>query len=59
MIADMIRGIQYSSFEKYIGGKYLGDLVSSALAALARDELFPFEPTFGFLQTAHVSMFEA
>nr|ATA67116.1 hexokinase 1 [Antheraea pernyi] len=46
------------TFEKYIGGKYLGDLVSSALGVLARDGLFPAEPAFGYLQTAHVSMFE-
>ncbi|KAJ8705410.1 hypothetical protein PYW07_011237 [Mythimna separata] len=46
------------TFEKYIGGKYLGSLLTSALSALARDGLFPAEPTPDALQTAHLSLFE-
>ncbi|CAH0599235.1 unnamed protein product [Chrysodeixis includens] len=46
------------TFEKYIGGKYLGSLLCAALAALARDKLFPAEPVADQLQTAHLSLFE-
>ncbi|CAG9109481.1 unnamed protein product [Plutella xylostella] len=46
------------TFEKYIGGKYLGDLLSSALRRLARDELFPAAPERLHLLTAHLSLFE-
>lgn len=45
-------------FEKYIGGKYLGSLLTSALSALARAGLFPAAPTPDVLQTAHLSLFE-
>ncbi|KAG6446676.1 hypothetical protein O3G_MSEX004559 [Manduca sexta] len=46
------------TFEKYIGGKYLGEILTSVLSALARDKLFPAAPRPSFLQTAHVSLFE-
>ncbi|CAK1546796.1 unnamed protein product [Leptosia nina] len=46
------------TFEKYIGGKYLGDLLCAVLGGLARDGLFPATPVWGELQSAHVSMFE-
>lgn len=46
------------TFEKYIGGKYLGDLLTFTLSALARDGLFPADPNFRKLQTSHVSLFE-
>lgn len=45
-------------FEKYIGGKYLGSLLTSALAGLARAGLFPAAPAHDALQTAHLSLFE-
>ncbi|XP_068624664.1 hexokinase-4-like isoform X2 [Battus philenor] len=44
------------TFEKYIGGKYLGDVLCAALGGLARDGLFPAAPTG--LTSAHLSMFE-
>ncbi|CAH2061192.1 unnamed protein product, partial [Iphiclides podalirius] len=44
------------TFEKYIGGKYLGDLLRVVLSALARDQLFPAAPAD--LTSAHLSMFE-
>ncbi|KAJ0171224.1 hypothetical protein K1T71_013423 [Dendrolimus kikuchii] len=47
------------TFEKYISGKYLGELVTVVLATLARDGLFPATPKPGFLQTSHVSQMEA
>lgn len=47
-----------SRFEKYIGGKYLGSLLTSALSSLARAGLFPAEPAPDALQTAHLSLFE-
>ncbi|PZC71772.1 hexokinase-2 [Helicoverpa armigera] len=46
------------TFEKYIGGKYLGSLLTSALSALARAGLFPAAPAPDSLQTAHLSLFE-
>ncbi|XP_034836713.1 hexokinase type 2-like [Maniola hyperantus] len=46
------------TFEKYIGGKYLGDLLCAALRGLARDGLFPATPKWGSLTSAHVSLFE-
>ncbi|XP_045518979.1 hexokinase-2-like isoform X1 [Pieris brassicae] len=46
------------TFEKYIGGKYLGDLLCAVLGGLARDGVFPAAPTWGELASAHVSMFE-
>lgn len=46
------------TFEKYIGGKYLGDVLRAVLADLARNGLFPKEPPSGSLLTAHVSLFE-
>lgn len=45
-------------FEKYIGGKYLGSILSCVLSALARAGLFPAEPAPDALQTAHLSLFE-
>ncbi|XP_072946015.1 hexokinase type 2-like [Epargyreus clarus] len=44
------------TFEKYIGGKYLGDLLRFVLAGLARDRLFPAPPEE--LLSAHLSEFE-
>ncbi|XP_045456429.1 hexokinase HKDC1-like [Melitaea cinxia] len=46
------------TFEKYIGGKYLGELLGAALRGLARDGLFPAPPARGALQSAHLSHFE-
>ncbi|KAH9644977.1 hypothetical protein HF086_003307 [Spodoptera exigua] len=46
------------TFEKYIGGKYLGSILSCVLSALARAGLFPAEPAPDALQTAHLSLFE-
>ncbi|XP_053619258.1 hexokinase-2-like [Plodia interpunctella] len=46
------------TFEKYIGGKYLGDALSVSLAALARARLFPAAPAPAALQTAQLSLFE-
>ncbi|KAM3955198.1 LOW QUALITY PROTEIN: hexokinase-4 [Aphomia sociella] len=46
------------TFEKYIGGKYLGEVARCALAALARARLFPAEPPAGALLTEHLSLFE-
>ncbi|XP_013196366.1 hexokinase-2 [Amyelois transitella] len=46
------------TFEKYIGGKYLGDVLSVALGALARDGLFPASPKPGVLLTAQLSLIE-
>ncbi|XP_075987026.1 hexokinase-1-like [Anticarsia gemmatalis] len=46
------------TFEKYIGGKYLGEVLSSTLGALARDNLFPSSPVPGSLETADLSLFE-
>lgn len=46
------------SFEKYIGGKYLGELLGAALRGLARAGLFPAPPAFGALLSAHLSLFE-
>ncbi|VVC89490.1 unnamed protein product [Leptidea sinapis] len=46
------------TFEKYIGGKYLGDMLCAVLSGLARDGLFPAQPSRGELESAHVSMFE-
>ncbi|XP_028178414.1 hexokinase-2-like [Ostrinia furnacalis] len=46
------------TFEKYIGGKYLGDVLRAALAALAAERLFPAAPRPGALATADLSMFE-
>lgn len=37
----------------------MGELVTVALATLARDGLFPATPKPAFLQTAHVSQMEA
>lgn len=45
-------------FEKCIGGKYLGSVLSIALAALARDGLFPAAPQHNALETADLSLFE-
>ncbi|CAK1595636.1 unnamed protein product [Parnassius mnemosyne] len=44
------------TFEKYIGGKYLGEVLRVTLSALARDGLFPAAPAE--LTSAHLSMFE-
>ncbi|CAH2238666.1 hexokinase HKDC1-like [Pararge aegeria] len=46
------------TFEKYIGGKYLGDLLCAVLRGLARDGLFPAPPAWGAVDSAHVSLFE-
>ncbi|XP_038219230.1 hexokinase-1-like [Zerene cesonia] len=46
------------TFEKYIGGKYLGELLCAVLRGLAKDGLFPAEPIKGELLSVHVSMFE-
>ncbi|XP_046973901.1 hexokinase-1-like [Vanessa cardui] len=46
------------TFEKYIGGKYLGELLCAVLGGLARDGLFPGVPARGSLLSAHVSLFE-
>ncbi|XP_059047147.1 hexokinase-2-like [Achroia grisella] len=46
------------TFEKYIGGKYLGDVLRCSLAALAREGLFPAVPPPGSLLTEHLSLFE-
>ncbi|XP_026317100.1 hexokinase-2-like [Hyposmocoma kahamanoa] len=46
------------TFEKYIGGQYLGSVLRAVLAALARAALFPAQPPRGALLTAHVSLFE-
>ncbi|XP_026501704.1 hexokinase-2-like [Vanessa tameamea] len=46
------------TFEKYIGGKYLGELLCAVLSGLARDGLFPAIPARGSLLSAHVSLFE-
>ncbi|CAH2099356.1 unnamed protein product [Euphydryas editha] len=46
------------TFEKYIGGKYLGELLSAVLGGLARDGLFPAPPARASLLSAHVSQFE-
>ncbi|XP_023939670.2 hexokinase-2-like [Bicyclus anynana] len=46
------------TFEKYIGGKYLGELLCAALRGLARDALFPAPPAWGALDSAHLSLFE-
>ncbi|XP_013168641.1 PREDICTED: hexokinase-2-like [Papilio xuthus] len=46
------------TFEKYIGGKYLGELLGVVLGALARDGLFPAAPAPAALTTAHLSVFE-
>ncbi|XP_073958553.1 hexokinase-3-like [Choristoneura fumiferana] len=45
-------------FEKYIGGKYLGDLLRAALARLAGAGLLPRAPPPGSLTSAHLSLFE-
>lgn len=45
-------------FEKYIGGKYLGDLLRAALARLARAGLLPRAPPPGSITSAHLSLFE-
>ncbi|KAL4712556.1 hypothetical protein ACJJTC_007572 [Scirpophaga incertulas] len=44
------------TFEKYIGGKYLGEVLRASLAALAREGLFPAEPVN--LVTADISAIE-
>lgn len=44
------------TFEKYIGGKYLGDILTTTLARLARESLFPAAPAT--LETADLSLFE-
>ncbi|KAL0809908.1 hypothetical protein ABMA28_010767 [Loxostege sticticalis] len=46
------------TFEKYIGGKYLGDILRAALAALTAERLFPAAPKPNALATADLSMFE-
>ncbi|KAJ2939990.1 hypothetical protein O0L34_g6699 [Tuta absoluta] len=46
------------TFEKYIGGKYLGCVLRSSLCTLAREGLFPAVFPRATLHTAHVSMFE-
>ncbi|XP_049881505.1 hexokinase HKDC1-like [Pectinophora gossypiella] len=46
------------TFEKYIGGKYLGCVLRCALSGLAREGLFPCVFPRASLNTAHVSMFE-
>ncbi|XP_063630043.1 hexokinase-1-like isoform X1 [Cydia splendana] len=46
------------TFEKYIGGKYLGDLVRAALARLAGAGLLPAAPPPGTISSEHVSFFE-
>ena len=51
------------SFEKYFGGKYLGDLVREALVTLAEENLFCTGPsetlrTRGSLPTKAVSMLD-
>ncbi|XP_050356905.1 hexokinase-1-like isoform X2 [Nymphalis io] len=46
------------TFEKYIGGKYLGELLCAVLGGLARDGLFPAAPARSSLLSAHVSLFE-
>lgn len=46
------------TFEKYIGGKYLGEVLRCSLAALGRVGLFPAVPPPGSLLTEHLSLFE-
>lgn len=46
------------TFEKYISGKYLGELVAVALGSLAAAGLFPAAPPPASLHTADVSLFE-
>lgn len=45
-------------FEKYIGGKYMGSILSLSLATLARAGLFPASPLHDALQTVDISLFE-
>ncbi|CAB3258720.1 unnamed protein product [Arctia plantaginis] len=46
------------TFEKYISGKYLGDVLSVTLGGLAKDNLFPAAPIPGSLETQDLSLFE-
>ncbi|XP_032524858.2 hexokinase-2-like [Danaus plexippus] len=46
------------TFEKYIGGKYIGDLLCAVLSGLAHDRLFPAPPAPGSLASSDLSMFE-
>ncbi|RVE52894.1 hypothetical protein evm_002371 [Chilo suppressalis] len=46
------------TFEKYIGGKYLGEVLRAALAGLARARLFPAAPAPASLHTADISAIE-
>lgn len=48
----------FCRFEKYIGGKYLGDLLRAALARLAAAGLLPHAPPPGSITSTHLSLFE-
>lgn len=56
--SSLTDGSLRSSFEKCIGGKYLGSVLAISLAALARAGLFPAAPLHDALETADLSLFE-
>lgn len=55
---EIVIALYCCRFEKYIGGKYLGELLCVVLAALAQEGLFPAAPAPASLHSAHLSMFE-